>query len=172
MAPKPKAYLLIAHYNHDKWKALRDKEPERAEEIAEALFPDGEEKEKPKQPLPYPEEVLMVRSFHSSIFADLPSGFEEMPRKDKNDVLDGLIEGGKTDIGWIAVVDEDHFLSFMGRMGGGTSPLWRMYDIDLHTLDPGWDPEEICGRFKLNDDRMTDDIYIYMSPVHWGHRKT
>ncbi|MFL5802634.1 MAG: hypothetical protein ACJ8CR_12945 [Roseiflexaceae bacterium] len=174
IATKPSAYLVIAHYDHERWKALDLKERLGAESRAETMFPD----EEPRS-LEGLEGVRAIRTFYSAFhskiaeynFGDKP--MEEMcpeerqerdakvgeiladlPRKVPNTEING--PGTAIDdpgIGWVAVIDASSFASFVTNMGGAQSSLWRMYDIEV---------------IPLNNDQTTLDIYKKMTPVHWG----
>jgi hypothetical protein len=56
-------------------------------------------------------------------------------------------------MGWIAVVDYSSYEKFVEALGGKKGPLWRMYDIEV---------------IPLNNDRTTQDVYDFMTPVSWA----
>jgi hypothetical protein len=172
-----KAYLIAAYYDHVKWKGLNDEEGIQAEEEAERLFPDEEPKSLPQlnpresDLLPHLKGVHMVRTFRSDIFAKLPNQYLTMPRKGKDEILDTILgpHATKTDIGWMAIVDTEHFSSFMKQICGETCLLWRMYDIEVLPLSDGWTMADISSKVPaLNDDRTTEDIYNNMTLRSWN----
>jgi hypothetical protein len=180
-APAPttpvNAYLIAAYYDHAKWKGLNDQEGKLAEEQAERLFPDEQPKSLPQlnppdgDRLPQLTGVSMVRTFRSAVFDKLPQQYLTMSRQDKNAVLDTFLgpQATKTDIGWMAVVDTDHFSSFLKQVCGETCLFWRMYDIEVLPLHAGWTMADVSTKVPpLNDDRTTEDIYKNMTVRSWN----
>jgi hypothetical protein len=157
-----KAYLIIARYNREKWKSLSGNERQEAEEAAEVLFP-----EKPAS-LSKMEGVLTVHTFHTGIHAKIPSNYRSLPSNKQDELMENIFKefdgrsttaldpgAGDPGIGWIAVVDADHFSSFLKSIGGTAGPLWHMYDVEA---------------LPLNNDQTTADIYEFMTPTSWGHK--
>jgi hypothetical protein len=171
----PQAYLIIACYDHNRWKLLNVLERQAAHGVAEQLFPY----EKAER-LPFPEGVRLIRTFCSGVPARIPPGLvtnkpmEQMSEEEwkERDLQVGQIlaslprkipstevtgpgtEVDEAGVGWIAVVDAGYLSSFVAKMGGETGPLWNMYDIEI---------------IPLNDDQTTADIYELMTPVNWNH---
>lgn len=71
---RPKAYLIVAYYNRQKWQRATSEQLEAAEAAAEDLFPD-------KQPKSFEELAeqgeLMARSFDSDLFAKVAGPYNE-----------------------------------------------------------------------------------------------
>lgn len=202
------AYLIIASYNRRKWRELNSGvEPlvppppaDRqglAHETAQKVFPQWVVTKSSAQPIPEDEiampalepvpipgvaGVLLMRSFHTGMFADLKSAIrqhfdEAADNQTTKEELNGVVESifgrwglrdgasmwtaehgrqvaGEKDpgIGWVAIVDRAYFEQFVERMGGRSGPLWSMYDIAV---------------IPLNGDRTTKDVYEFMTPVNW-----
>jgi hypothetical protein len=177
LATPVNAYLIAAYYDHAKWKGLNDAEGKLAEEQAERLFPDEQPKSLPQlnppdgDRLPQLKGVSMVRTFRSAVFDKLPEQYLTMSRKEKNVVLDTFLgpQATKTDIGWMAVVDTNHFSSFLKQVCGETCLFWRMYDIEVLPLYEGWTMADVSKKLPpLNDDRTTEDIYKNMTVRNWN----
>jgi hypothetical protein len=173
-AMTPGAYLIIAHYDHERWKALDLKERLGAESIAEKMFP--EEEPRSLESLEGMQTIqTFYTAFHSKIadynFGDKPMEdmcpeerqardtkvgeiLADLPRKVPNTEING--PGTAIDdpgIGWVAVIDASSFALFVANMGGTQSSLWRMYGIEV---------------IPLNNDQTTLDVYKKMTPVHWN----
>jgi hypothetical protein len=153
-----KRYLLIARYNRQKWNSLSAAEQEEAHETAEVLFP-----EQPKQKsLPLASEgVPVLHSFHTGIFPLLHDKIASNPSQSPSAIVNDIFatwqppaaEIRDPGIGWLAMLDAEQLGAFVKHMGGREGPLWRMYDIEV---------------IPLNDDRSTQDIYAFMTPISWN----
>ena len=168
------AYLLVARYNRDKWVHLAKLDQDTAHHTAEDVFPEDDRhylpqmltRTAPGQDLL--QGVQMLHTFHSDIFATLMERIaendtapEQRKKKEVTDITDEVfaIRGAPArthekdpGIGWFAVVEANSFASFVERLGGREGPLWRMYDMEV---------------IPLNDDKTTQDIYDFMTPVSW-----
>jgi hypothetical protein len=169
-----KSYLIIAYFNYEKWKALTDAEHERAERVAEALFPE-ERLPLPNQPdyepLPQLQGVREVCSFASDVFGRLPADFYMQTRAQKIAILDPIYasQRPKPPTGWMAVVDANDAASFIARMGGDKGGFWRMFDIEIRTLKDGWTTDDVYRHVPaLNDDQTTHDVYLSMTIRNWN----
>jgi hypothetical protein len=125
-----------------------------------------------EEPDPFPKGVRLLHSFHTGAFAEIDGKImgEKLPahvkvelfRTDDKDeqrlLVDSLLTAPGTDtkdpgMGWIAVVDYSSYEKFVEALGGKKGPLWRMYDIEV---------------IPLNNDRTTQDVYDFMTPVSWA----
>jgi hypothetical protein len=116
--------------------------------------------------------VRLVHSFHTGAFVEIEEKIvgEKQPehvkvRLSQTDDIEEqkkqvslLLAAPGTDtkdpgMGWIAVIDASSYEPFVEAMGGKKGPLWRMYDIEV---------------IPLNNDRTTQDVYDFMTPVSWG----
>jgi hypothetical protein len=160
------AYLIVAHYNFAMWKTLDPEEHGKAEKTAKQMFPAYTA----SYDLPYLQGVLAVDTFQSDIFARLSVEFEKMDRPDKISILDPIYEDDPPypPVGWMAVVDESYFLSFIGLMSSNGGHLWRMFDIEIHPLPAGWTKKDLDRQLpSLMGDKKTDQIYWHMTPTNW-----
>ena len=126
--------------------------------------------------------VRLLHTFHTIIFNDLHAKLphETDPLKDLskpdaarsaivNQVLQDfraraaaipapeVLKAPDTDdkdpgIGWMAVVEAGALPSFVEAMSSRSGPLWKIFNIEV---------------IPLNTDRSTQDIYDFMTPVHW-----
>jgi hypothetical protein len=144
--------------------------------------PDKEEEEKETtkasrasssaKPVALIEGVRLLHSFHTGAFAEIDEKImgEELPahvkvelfrtddKAKQKHLVDLLLEAPGTDtkdpgMGWIAVVDASSYQELVEAMGGKNGPLWRMYDMEV---------------IPLNNDRTTQDVYDFMTPVSWA----
>jgi len=152
-------YLLIARYNRQKWNNLSVSEQHKAHETAEELFPEAPQQKN----LPLAGEgVLALQTFHSDLFGLLHDKIagNTTPGKAPSDIANELFANWQPPaadikdpgIGWLAILDAKQLDEFVKSMGGREGPLWRMYDIEI---------------IPLNNDRSTQDIYDFMTPVSW-----
>jgi hypothetical protein len=130
-----------------------------AHETAEVLFP-----EQPKQKnLPLDSEgVPVLHSFHTGIFTLLHDKIASntVPNKAPSDIANDIFATWQAPaadvrdpgIGWLALLDAAQFDAFVKNMGGREGPLWGMYEIEDN---------------PLNDDRSTQDLYDFKTPVSW-----
>lgn len=192
------AYLIIAHYNHEKWTSLSLAEREEAERAAENLFPerriqallggyqghevayekDSRYANAPEEhPLPYPPGVRMVQTFYSSFHSRVPASFEQKSAKM------GQREWDERDALVLQMLEElppkitDASTSEVGLELDEPRVGW-MAIIDaeafpLFVVAMGGKTGPLCRMYDLqliplNDDRTTADIYSFMTPVHWS----
>ena len=162
----PRSYLIIARYTRDSWEKWKDSEFDRktAHSLAEQLFPDERNSvdlpDEGSVRLPNLGFLRLARSFytgfHSQIKAKEADGksigqateevFANPPKKLPDEDEDD------PGIGWMAVVDESYYLSFLELMGQKAGPLAQLYKFEV---------------IPLNNDQSTDDIYKYMTPSNW-----
>jgi Dyp-type peroxidase family len=117
--------------------------------------------------------VRLLHTFHTRAFVELGQILGTAPRlatadvttiKDKLErevveqrlVNELLAAPGTTQkdpgMGWIAVVDHNHYAAFERRLDDEDGSLRRLYDIEV---------------IPLNNDQTTEDIYDFMTPVSW-----
>jgi hypothetical protein len=151
-ARTPGAHLIIARYNWDKEQAVnRGGGHETARNAARALFPFGEDSKSVSQV----EGTETVHTFKAPFFDRLPDNFFSLSLDEQDRIARSVIaemEEKNLGIGWIAVIDNSSYESFIEKMGGRNGPLWSIYDID---------------EIALNDDQTTNDIYLLMTPRSW-----
>jgi hypothetical protein len=202
---RPKAYLIVAYYNRQKWRRASASALEQAEDAAEDLFP---EEEKPLGDLAQQGE-FMPRTFDSDLFGKTATSYRKklaelqraiakqvavdtakIPTAVQNKIVDGVLgeierdvrdqivdviyatQPPKTPVGWMVVVDEQHFASYIERMRGkgNKKGLWSVFDVEILPLAQGWTDQDVLDIVPpLRDDQTTKDIYIFMTPTSWGH---
>ena len=116
--------------------------------------------------------VRLLHSFHTGAFVEIEDKivgerqpehvkvrlFQTASIENQKKQVNLLLAAPGTDtkdpgMGWIAVVDASSYDEFVAAMGGKQQPLWRMYDIEV---------------IPLNNDRTTQDVYDFMTPVSWA----
>jgi hypothetical protein len=155
----PGSYLVIARYgpaNWEKWKTTAPALQETARTAAMDLFP------RTKNPLP-PAGMQMAHAFHTGAHAEVPDNIYDKSPQEQITILDGIFAKQRDEapetmekdplVGWVAVIKAGEFQSFIDRMGGKDGPLWKMSDIEV---------------IPLNADQTTQDIYDFMTLVHWA----
>lgn len=178
MAPTaPGTYLIIARYDHKRWKMLNVTERQKAHKLAVTFFPYEAAGVRPLGSFAR-EGAPLLRTFYSAFHNKIPANYRtgamEQRTKAEWEVRDRAVgkilaslprtisdpatsesgmEVGDPGVGWIAVVNAGSLLAFVEQIGGEDGPLWNMYDIEI---------------IPLNDDQNTQDIYQLMTPVHWG----
>src|SRR6266540_3642614 len=99
----------------------------------------------------------------------------EISRDVRDQIVDVIYatQPPKTPVGWMVVVDEEHFASYIQRMGGkgNKKGLWSVFDIEIFPLAEGWTDQDVLDKVPpLREDQTTKDIYVFMTPTSWGHK--
>jgi hypothetical protein len=212
---EPKAYLIVAYYNRDKWRSASPEALEQAEDAAEDLFP---ETETPLAALAKQGEFI-PHTFASDLFAKVADSYGKLQtalqtavrtavqttlekqsqerllgsstaalavaREDilagaindiSRDVRDQIVDRiyatqpPETPVGWMVVVDKEHFPAYIQRMrgAGNEKGLWAVFDIEIFPLED-WSEEQIRSKVpQLSEDKTTQQIYDFMTPTSWG----
>src|SRR5690349_7905903 len=168
VSERPKAYLIVAYYNRQKWHSLDQATLKEAEDAAEDLFPE----ERPNLVANLVSQgVWMAQTFASDLFAKV-ADYQTLPREVRDLIIDGIYATQSLDVpvGWMAVVDEEHFSSYLQRMRGNGKGLWPVFDIELFPLDAGWSDTQVLSMVPpLRNDQDTKQVYAFMTPTSWGH---
>jgi hypothetical protein len=165
----PKAYLIVAFYNRRKWHSLDPSKLTEAEEAAEDLFPERSNRITDL----VTQGVLIAQAFASDLFTKVPD-YQNQSREVRDLIVDGIYatQPLEVPVGWMAVVDEERFSSYLKRMRGNGKGrgLWPVFDIELIPLDEGWTDEDVFSMVPpLHNDQTTQQVYDFMTPTSWGH---
>ena len=158
MAPTaPGAYLIIAHYDRNKWLTLSSEERKQAEKQAEAMFSEE------AKSFPLREGLIRAYTFYTGIHAAIPNYMVKLSEDQREKILNPIFaeprdkapgtEVKDPGVGFIALVDANQLSSFAELLDNTYSPIGKMYRTQV---------------IPLNDDQNTEDIYQLMTPVHWG----
>jgi hypothetical protein len=103
----------------------------------------------------------------------LAGAINDISRDVRDQIVDGIYanQPPETPVGWMVVVDKEHFPSYIQRMrgAGNEKGLWAVFDIEIFPLED-WSKEQIPNlvSLPLHDDQTTQQIYDFMTPTSWG----